>query len=190
LLSPACDGPNCPSKPLTKGSYFVDEIGPCEQTEDAQKSANATEYCRLSPMLSAWGIEFIFNNLLDASSIELVRKRPDNPNLFEVYDWKVDILHIEGPITRYNGDYNRGGSGQPDTMTRMVNLTCAENLGPEGFSHEDYENPATNPCNTVRAGRPLKMRDGIMRSYRGRWTVGGSRLLLAPGGPEHLLHPV
>ena len=43
------------------------------------------------------GLEFVFNNLLDPTSIELVRKRPDNPQLFEVYDWKHRVLEVKGP---------------------------------------------------------------------------------------------
>ncbi len=178
VLGPNCEGEACPDS-VSSGSYFIEDIGPCEETEEAIESPRGpAEYCKISPLVSSFGIEFIFNNLLDPTSIELVRKRPDNPQLFEVYDWKSQVLEVQGPITRYNGDYLKGQTDRPDQVTRLVNLSCIDNLRDAGqtFGHEDYENPLTNPCNTVAGGVPLKMRgsesDGSTpktKSFRGIW---------------------
>lgn len=174
LLDPQCSGDACPSS-FDSGSYFIEPIGRCEDTEEAKASARGpSEYCKVSPNIAAFGIEFVFNNLLDPTSVELVRKRPDNPNLFEVYDWKTQILEIEGPITRFNGDYFVGRAEAPDIVTRAVNLSCIDNLADKelGFSHEDYADPQTNPCNRIDAdtGLPMKMQvQGHVWSTRGRW---------------------
>jgi hypothetical protein len=185
VLSPPCEGERCP-EPFTKGSYFIEDIGPCEETPAAQDSPSAEEFCKIAPLVTTDGIEFVFNNLLDPQSIELVRKRPDNPQLFEVYDWKVDVLHIEGPITRWNGDYERGDAEAPDLMTRMVNLSCLDNLGPGfGYSHEHYEDPASNPCNDLVDGKPRKMfEDGEVHSYRGMWSAWGNSCSSTQEGPD------
>jgi hypothetical protein len=190
LVNPTCEGDKCPA-PFTKGSYFVNTIGPCEDTDDARNSPRgAEEYCKLSPLVSAFGVEFVFNNLLEATSVELVRKRPDNPQLYEVYDWKTQIADIEGPISRYNGDYYKGSSRtDPDLITRLVNLSCIDNLNDQGipFSHEDYADPATNPCNALdpATGRPRKMRQSAkLSSYRGIWTAGSNSCSSPQEGPN------
>jgi hypothetical protein len=170
LLSPDCEGDSCPD-PFDKGTYFIEEIGPCEETEDATSSSRPDDYCLMSPMIVFGGVEFVFNNLLDPTSIELVRKRPDNPQLFEVYDWKSQIAEIHGPQTRFNGDYI---DGEIDTIHRATNLTCIEKL--DGFDAEDV---GTDICEAVeRQGDqlvPLKMEvDAVIKSYRGEtdWRGG------------------
>ena len=184
VLGPTCKGDSCPDK-VEKGSYFVESLGPCEESEDALASPRGPEeYCKISPLVVAFGVEFIFNNLLDATSIELVRKRPDQPKLFEVYDWKTDIIDIVGPTTRYNGDFNKGGSEEPDTVSRLINLSCIDNLADNGvpFDSSSYTDPATNPCNTTQEVGgdvwPMKMRrdtpDAKLQSFRGIWTAFGS----------------
>ena len=178
LLGPPCQGDACPGE-IKTGTYFIEEIGPCEESEEAKESPRgAEEFCKISPLVTAFGIEFIFNNLLDPTSIELIRKRPDNPQLFEVYDWKNQVLEIEGPITRFNGDFVKGGTDRPDEVTRLVNLSCIDNLAAEGigFSHEDYQDPRTNPCNQLDSlGNPRKMdMGGVIKSYAGITTVGGN----------------
>jgi hypothetical protein len=190
LVNPECEGERCPA-PFTKGSYFVETIGPCEETDEAQSSPRGPEeYCKLSPLVSTFGVEFVFNNLLEATSVELVRKRPDNPQLYEVYDWKTQVLDIEGPITRYNGDYFKGTARtDPDLITRMVNLSCIDNLDDQGipFNHESYEDPANNPCNSIdpNTGRPYKMRQNAkLSSYRGIWTAGSNSCTQPQEGPN------
>lgn len=184
VLGPTCTGDRCPGT-VNSGSYFVEDIGPCEESDEAKASPRgAEEYCRISPLVVAFGIEFVFNNLLEPTSVELVRKRPDQPKLFEVYDWKTDILDIVGPTTRYNGDFNKGTGDAPDVVSRLVNLACVDNLADAGvpFDHTSYENPATNPCNTTREvdGEllPMKMRvgtdDAKLVSFRGLWTAGSN----------------
>jgi thrombospondin type 3 repeat protein len=184
LLGPDCEGERCPGK-IEHGHYFVNELGPCESSDEAKKSPRgAEEYCKLSPLVVAYGIQFIFNNLLEPTSVELVRKRPDQPRLFEVYDWKTRVLAIEGPITRWNGDVDPGSSTDPDLVSRAVNLACIDNLAEAGvpYGHESYENPATDPCNTTRVvdGElvPMKMRigtpDAVVTSYRGITTHGSA----------------
>jgi len=174
VLSPPCEGERCP-EPFSSGHYFIDPIGPCEESEEARESPRGPEeYCRISPLVAAFGLEFVFNNLLDATSVELVRRRPDNPQLYEVYDWKTQILSLEGPITRFNGDYHLGASGDPDRISRLVNLACIDNLRDQGrgFSHEDYADPETNPCNAVdpSTGLPMKLRaQGTVVATRGEW---------------------
>jgi hypothetical protein len=184
LLGPTCVGDDCPDT-IDEGHYFVERIGPCEQSEAALASPRGPqEYCRISPLVVAFGIEFVFNNLLDATTIELVRKRPDQPKLFEVYDWKTDIIDIAGPTTRYNGDFTKGGAEQADTIERLVNLSCIDNLADEGipFTSDSYVDPATNPCNATRQvdGEvwPMKMRrdtpDAKLVSFRGMWTAASN----------------
>ncbi len=187
VLNPQCEGNDCPA-PFNSGQYFIEEIGPCEETEEALESSRGVEeFCKISPLVTAFGIEFVFNNLLDPTSVELVRKRPDNPQLFEVYDWKHKVLEIEGPITRFNGDFKKGATEEPDVMTRLVNLSCIENLADEGvgYGHE-LEDPATNPCNMVGPnGLPRKLREvGTITSYPGRWTIGGSSCDTPEEGPD------
>ncbi|MCA9707329.1 MAG: hypothetical protein KDK70_15860, partial [Myxococcales bacterium] len=177
VLNPECEGPSCPGA-VSSSSYFIQNVRPCEETDEALESPRGPEeYCKISPLVTAYGIEFIFNNLLDPTSIELVRKRPDNPQLFEVYDWKHQVVEIEGPITRYNGDFKKGATEEPDLMARLVNLSCIDNLSDEGipFDHTSYEDPATNPCNALGPnGLPRKMRsNSTLTSYPGRWSAGG-----------------
>ncbi len=184
VLGPDCVGERCRDAP-SSGKYFVEEIGPCEQSEEALASPRGPEeFCRLSPLVTAYGVEFIFNNLLEATSVELVRKRPDQPKLYEVYDWKTRILSIQGPITRFAGDVDIGTSNQPDVVSRAVNLACIDNLRDAGvgYGHEDYADPATDPCNATRvlddAIVPMKMRigtdDAVIQSYRGLTTHGSA----------------
>ncbi|MFO0634856.1 MAG: thrombospondin type 3 repeat-containing protein [Nannocystaceae bacterium] len=184
VLGPTCKGDNCPGA-VKSGSYFVEDIGPCEDSEDAKASPRGPEeYCKISPLVVAFGIEFVFNNLLEPTSVELVRKRPDQPKLFEVYDWKTSILDIVGPTSRYNGDFVKGTGDEPDRVTRLVNLSCIDNLADEGtpFDHTNYEDPRTNPCNGTHQvdGEllPYKMRigtpDAKLQSYRGLWTAGSN----------------
>ncbi|MBV1859745.1 MAG: thrombospondin, partial [Nannocystaceae bacterium] len=188
ILSPTCEGDACPPD-LSSGTYFIEKIIPCTETEEAQESANAEEYCRLSPLVTAFGIEFIFNNLLDPTSIELVRKRPDNPQLFEVYDWKTDVLQVQGPITRFNGDYVRGGRDEADTISRLINLSCIENVTANGgsFDFESYKDPTTNPCNGFNSstGLPMKMAEnGTIKAARGIWTASGNSCSSPEEGPD------
>ncbi len=189
ILNPVCEGEDCPD-PIAKGSYFVDDVIPCEETEKAQDSPDPQEYCRLSPLVTFSGIEFIFNNLLEPTSIELVRKRPDNPQLFEVYDWKPDVLQIQGPITRFNGDYAPGqGQRAPDTISRLVNLSCIDNITANGgrFTHADYEDPSTNPCNAVNpaTGKPMKLfESGTVKAARGITTANSNSCTSPEEGPD------
>ena len=89
----------------------------------------AEEWCKVSPLIVDSGLQFIFNNTLDPQSVELVRKQPANPQLYEVFDWKTHIVHLEGPISRFNGDYRPGVTQtQPDLITRSTNLACIDNL--------------------------------------------------------------
>jgi hypothetical protein len=178
LLPPECEGERCPDD-FDSGRYFIETIGRCEDTPEAMDSPRGPEeYCRLAPIVTAFGIEFVFNNLLDPASVELVRRRPDNPQLFEVYDWKTQVLEVEGPVTRFNGDWFLGRSGTPDVVTRAVNLSCIDNLRDQGrtFSHLDYEDPATNPCNELdpATGLPMKLRSGgVLTAARGLWDERG-----------------
>jgi hypothetical protein len=145
LLGPECVGDNCPGE-ITEGQYFVEKVIPCVQTADAIDSARgAEEWCKVSPLIVDSGIQFIFNNLLDPTSVELVRKQAVNPQLFEVFDWKTHIVHLEGPTTRFNGDYFPGATQtKPDLIKRSTNLACIENLAKQGlpYNHEVLlENP-------------------------------------------------
>jgi len=189
LLSPTCVGDECPAE-FDEGEYFIEKLGPCEEDDDAlEADRGPEEFCKLAPIAGTFGIEFIFNNLLEAQSLEQVRKRPDNPQLFEVYDWKTQVLEIQGPITRFNGDFYKGEGENADIITRSVNLSCIDNLRDmspsQDYGHEDYEGDwRDNPCNATTGGAkpwPLKMRreesDGsppVIKSYRGEldWRAG------------------
>ncbi|MBK6919241.1 MAG: thrombospondin type 3 repeat-containing protein [Deltaproteobacteria bacterium] len=188
LLSPECHGDACPAS-RDHGHYFVTEIERCERSEAALASPRGPqEYCKLSPLVTQFGLEFVFNNLLDPTAIELVRKRPDQPKLFEVYDWKTQIVAIEGPTTRYNGDVVGGQGDAPDVVSRAVNLACIDNLRDEGrpYDHVVAADPTRDPCNQTRVIEqdgeshvvPMKMRvgtpDAAIRSYRGITTHGSA----------------
>ncbi len=145
LLGPECEGPECPGE-ITEGQYFVEKVIPCVQTDDAIDAPRGVdEWCRVSPLIVDSGIQFIFNNLLDPTSVELVRKQAVNPQLIEVFDWKTHIVHLEGPITRFNGDYRAGATQtKPDTIERATNLACIENLAKGGIPYNNKtveENP-------------------------------------------------
>ncbi len=170
VLSPKCEGDNCP-EPFTEGEVFVTDIGLCQETDDALDSPRGVdEWCKISPMIVDDGINFIFNNLLEPTSVELVRKQPDNPQLYEVYDWRTKILSIEGPVTRFNGDYLLGTGDDPDLMLKSVNLSCIENLAALGVPF-NHESPA-EICDAAgfQNGNlfPLRMQvDGEIKTYGG-----------------------
>lgn len=179
ILSPECVGPECPTETLTKADYFVNEVITCEETDAANRdtvSRTPEEYCKISPIVVLGGeyqLEFIFNNLLDPESIELVRRLIDDPNRLEVYDWKNRIANIEGPISRFNGDYANGGTNEGIT-TRSVNLSCVERLSANGTLDKPYnEKIAEDPflCDTVDdvAGvpTPRKLQSGDMPAFDG-----------------------
>lgn len=173
LLGPECEGPECPGE-INSGNYFVEKVIPCLETEEAiEAPRGAQEWCKVSPLIVTDGLQFIFNNLLDPQSVELVRKSPVNPQLFEVYDWKTRIVHLEGPITRYNGDYRPGSQTQPDQINRLVNLACIDNLSKQGVAF-DHNNVDDNTCDglfvdpTTKKTIPLKMRTGEeVKTYTG-----------------------
>ncbi len=176
---------------VSKGKYFIEDIGACvETTEAGEAPRGAEEWCKLSPLVSWQGLEFVFNNLLDPTSIELVRKDPSNPNLFEIYDWKTRIAEIEGPITRYNGDYIEQSGDDPDLMLRSINLTCADNLREMGmdFNHEVLdENPdICNGFHTVDGEKmPLKMQaTGTTKSYPGSTDWRAASCSAPDSGPD------
>lgn len=176
---------------VDSGKYFIEDIKDCELTEEAEESARgAEEYCKLSPLVTANGLEFVFNNLLDPTSIELVRKDPSNPQLFQVYDWKSRIAEIKGPITRFNGDYFSNSGDTPDTVPRAINLTCAENI--EGFNHELLD---SNPqvCDGFYAADPdepnklwpLRVEwDGTTKAYDGETDWRGGNCSAPDEGPD------
>ena len=145
LLGPACEGDGCPGA-ITSGKYFVETIMPCTETDAAIAAGRGTdEWCKISPLVVDSGIQFIFNNLLDPTSVELVRKQPEDPRLLEVYDWKTHIVHLEGPVTRFNGDYRPGATPDyPDRVPRAVNLACIDNLAELGRAF-DHTVLAANP---------------------------------------------
>ncbi|MEM6993540.1 MAG: thrombospondin type 3 repeat-containing protein [Myxococcota bacterium] len=189
LVDPECEGPACPER-FDSSTWFVTDVGRCRDSEAAKESPRGPEeYCKVSPLLTGSGLEMVFNNLLDASSVELVRRRPDNPQLHQVYDWKSQVAHLEGPSTRYNGDFRSGSSGDPDQVSRLVNLSCIDNLADRGiaFSHVDMADPATNPCNAMdpSTGLPMKLRaETRLESYRGKWTLGGNDCTTPQDGPD------
>lgn len=154
LLGPECVGDSC-SGEITEGEYFVEKVIPCRETDEAIDAPRGVEeWCRVSPLIVDSGIQFIFNNLLDPLSVELVRKQAVNPQLIEVFDWKTQIVHLEGPITRFNGDYRPGATQtKPDTIERATNLACIENLAKLGipFDHTTLEKDPTVCDGTYKA---------------------------------------
>jgi len=174
VLSPECEGKDC-TDALTEAKYYVNTIGPCELSDDAVDSEKARrgaeEWCKISPLVVNAGINFVFNNLLDPQSIELVRKQPVNPQLFEVYNWRTRIVSVKGPTTRFNGDYYKGRSQNPDLVTRSVNLSCIENFADLGvpFDHTSIENNACDGLYSSESGAwPLRTRlDQEIKAYQG-----------------------
>ncbi|MBL9106943.1 MAG: thrombospondin [Myxococcales bacterium] len=143
LLGPECVGDACPGE-ITSGSYFVEKVIPCIETDEAIEAGRGVEeFCKVSPLVVDSGLQFIFNNLLDPQSVELTRKQPANPQLLEVFDWKTHVVHLEGPITRFNGDYRPGATQtKPDTIERSTNLACIENLAKMGTPYDHTADPA------------------------------------------------
>ncbi|MEZ4381729.1 MAG: thrombospondin type 3 repeat-containing protein [Nannocystaceae bacterium] len=180
ILSPECKGDACP-EPLTEAKYYVNTISQCEVDFEDQTERDgsppgvrgADEWCKISPLLVNAGLNFVFNNLLDPQSIELVRKDLANPQLFEVYNWKTRILKVSGPVTRFNGDYFKGNSTTPDLITRSVNLSCIENLADagQGFDHNSLNNQACDGFYFADGGLwPLRTRLGQdIKAFQG-WT--------------------
>lgn len=151
LLGPECVGDACPG-PIQEGEYFVETIGPCDLSNEAIAAGRgADEWCRVSPLMVDSGLQFIFNNLLDPGSVELVRKQPVNPNLFEVYDWKTRIVHLEGPIARFNGEYfPRTTPTGPDLVGQIQSLACIDNLRRLGQDYDHTSDPAV--CDGTHVG--------------------------------------
>ncbi|HET6586061.1 MAG TPA: thrombospondin type 3 repeat-containing protein, partial [Nannocystaceae bacterium] len=126
-----------------------------------------------------------FNNLLEPTTIELVRKPPQNASRLETYDWRTRILAIHGPGTRYSGDWRVDPASDAERVTRLVNLACVQKLRESGIDYVDqpYDDPATNPCNDFefeplddardgsrRRPAPWKMlADTTLQAPRGRW---------------------
>ncbi|MCB9701671.1 MAG: thrombospondin type 3 repeat-containing protein [Myxococcales bacterium] len=198
VLSPECKGDACP-EPLTEAKFYVNTISQCEVSEDAVNEDAETgknlrsekEWCRISPLIVGAGINFIFNNLLDPQSIELVRKQLANPNLFEVYDWKTRILKITGPTSRYNGDYYKGSNQNPDVITRAVNLSCIDNFADLGvpFDHNALNSKICDDFFFDGGGKlwPLRTRLGQeIKAYSGKtdWRSGGNSCEAPDEGPD------
>ncbi len=191
-LGPKCsndggDAGQCPEEgSLVEGQVYVEQIGLCEESNDAVESERgAAEWCRISPMIVNSNIAFVFNNLLEATTVELVRKQMTNPQLFEVYDWKSRIIEIEGPITRYNGDYQNGVGENPDLMLRSVNLSCIQNLREQGINYDHTS--ASDICDSVVDGLPLRTEaSGHTKSYRGETDIrsGGNSCSTPDNGPD------
>lgn len=176
--------------------YFVDDIGDClERPEALESERGPEEYCKLSPLITAEGVQFVFNNLLDGDSVESIRRRLDDPAQLEIYDWKVGVAHIEGPITRYNGDFDPGDSEGFASVPRAVNLSCIDNLRAEGIDFDAQvlaENPEICDGTFVHGGRRLPRRvepEGVMGSFRGQtdWRAQGCETPLE--GPDTCCSP-
>ncbi len=192
LVGPECDSSSDENrcKDVDKAEYYVSQHGKCEDSEEAQKSTRPGEYCKLSPANTAFAFEFLFNNLLDADSIELVRKSPANPKTYEIYDWKTRVLKMVGPTTRYRGDFREGdGPDDPDLVTRSINLSCVENLALTQSITVDHELLEAQPdiCDKVVDGKPLRMEEG--RDIRARggvmdWRTTGNECAEAQEGPD------
>ncbi len=175
---------------VDSGKYFIENISDCLETDEAKEAVRgAEEYCKLSPLVSGSGLEFVFNNLLDPTSVELVRKDPSNPQLFQIYDWKTQIAHIEGPVTRFNGDYRSGGDSA-DVVTRSVNLTCIDNLRAMQVDFDQTvldENPSICEGFHEVDGKllPLRMQaSGITKSYGGETDWRASSCAAPDEGPD------
>lgn len=189
LILESLTGPNYADRSIHRlapgvdeGHYFVEDIADCLESEAAhgpQAVRGADEWCRISPLVTVSGLEFVFNNLLDPTTVELVRKQPQNPQLFEVYDWKTRIAHIEGPITRFDGDYRASSGDAADLVTRAVNLACVDNLRAQGVA-VDAEALEQGVCDGFQIddeGRrwPLETQlEGRVESFRGEtdWRSG------------------
>ncbi len=169
IVSPECEGERCPPQ-FDRATYFVESVGPCEETDAALASPRGVdEYCKIAPVVVSSGLQFVFNNLLDPSYVEVIRKRPDNPNLFETYDWKTQILAVRGPISRYAGDWRSGGATKPDRMTRFVSLSCVDNLRRSGITYAPEE--LAGLCNALGDdGLPRKLQPYNGEAYSGAMT--------------------
>lgn len=184
VISPECEGPRCP-RPFDRARYFVDTIERCQDTDEAIADGRSPDYyCKLSPLVVATGLQFVFNNLLEATTIELARKRPEDPRfgddseqgLIEIYDWKTRIVHLEGPIARYTGDiHERDGTQE---ITAFRSLSCLDNLA-AGVTAVAGE--GDDPCDRLSTiadgdGRLIPMRTHIAQGD------AVDRMIANPGG--------
>ncbi|MBK8236355.1 MAG: thrombospondin type 3 repeat-containing protein [Deltaproteobacteria bacterium] len=173
IVSPECVGPRCP-EPFTAARRFVERIGPCEDTDAAIGSARGPEeYCKIAPIVVSDGLQFVFNNLLEDTSIELVRKRPDVPALFEIYDWKTQLLELRGPVSRWAGDWRHDKTEDRDVVTRLVNHSCVANLRDAGIGYpfDAARGDTTALCDELdEHGVPRKLHAAqVVTATRGRW---------------------
>jgi hypothetical protein len=172
VLSPECEGDACP-EPFDEGLVFIEKIGLCQDTEEAQESSRPDDYCKISPGIIWDGVAFMFNNLLDPRSIELVRKSPSDPTFFEVYDWKTKVLFLKGPITRYHAAYVEGDGNDPGVVIKLQSKACIDNLADQGIVYDgDVLSGDPDICEDVFTDGdrivPLKTRlEGRFDSYRG-----------------------
>lgn len=177
---------------VERGQVFVTDIVDCLESEDASGEAaqrGPEEWCKISPLVTVDGLELVFNNLLDPTSIELVRKQPQDPLAFEVYDWKTQLAHVEGPITRFDADFWDAPNDAADVVTRAVNLSCIDNLRAQGIAVDAaaLEAGACAGFHVDAQGRrwPLEMQlEGRVESFRGETDWRAGECSTPPDGPD------
>ncbi len=128
-----CEGERCPTT-LASLLYEGAAVGPCIESEDALDSLyGPDEYCRLSPLVTAYGLEVGFATPVDRSSFVEVGGGLETADA-GAYLWRAGIVTIEGPGTAYRGAMPVSSAGTPQTITDVRNLTCIDRLAAEGIA--------------------------------------------------------
>lgn len=168
-LSPTCEGPSCPA-PLDAGSYGDEPIGRCEDSAEAQASPRGPEaYCRLSPLVSTFGLELGLTGSPEPTSVTEFRPRLDGSAELEPYVWHTGIVRLEGPLSRFAGRWEAGTVEAWDRVEGR-NLTCIENLEALGIPYD--EDALDAACSATRmvdgVAVPLRMQmDGVVEPTPG-----------------------
>lgn len=136
-----CTGAACPES-VDLGSWPSGEaVEACETGLSVQDSPlDPEEYCRFSAAFLAHTFNVGFSSTIDATSYERTRPRADGEDGEESYLWFPEVVALHGPGTAFRGDYHRGRhQGVPDSVTRLVNESCAQRLTAQGVAWTEGE---------------------------------------------------
>jgi hypothetical protein len=165
-----CEGERCPSE------FAVATPVACAETEAAIASPlGPEEYCRVSPMIVAFGIDVGFSTPVERSSFELLRPAPQGAD-DEAYWWWTGVVSLEGPGTAYRGFVDHASVGNPNVAGPVQNLTCMKRLEQEGIAWTPATLDALCDATWDDAGtlRPRRMAvDAVFSPVAGRHLPDG-----------------
>ena len=165
-----CEGERCPSE------FDVATPIACAETEAAITSPlGPGEYCRVSPLIVAFGIDVGFSTPVERSSFELLRPAPQGAD-DEAYWWWTGVVSLEGPGTAYRGPLDSGSPDEPVLAGPVQNLTCIQRLEQEGIAWTPATLDALCDATWDDAGtlRPRRMAiDAVFSPVAGRHAFEG-----------------